>query len=32
LKANMDEEAEIAAYVALQQFLEDKKILRLPIQ
>jgi acetyl-CoA carboxylase biotin carboxylase subunit len=32
LKVQMDKEAEIAAYIALQQFLKDKKILRLPIQ
>ncbi|MEW5676111.1 acetyl-CoA carboxylase biotin carboxylase subunit [Flavobacterium enshiense] len=30
LKAQMDKEAEIAAYVALKQYLEDQKILRLP--
>jgi len=32
LKAQMDKEAEIAAYVALKQYLEDQKILRLPTQ
>ena len=32
LKSQMDNEAEIAAYVALKQYLEDQKILRLPIQ
>ena len=32
LKAQMNEEAQIAAYVALKQYLEDKKIVRLPIQ
>ena len=31
LKANLDIEAEIAAMVALKQYLEDKKVLRLPI-
>lgn len=31
LKANLDTEAEIAAMIALQQYLEDKKVLRLPI-
>ncbi|MCG2611080.1 acetyl-CoA carboxylase biotin carboxylase subunit [Flavobacterium sp. SM15] len=30
LKAHMDKEAEIAAYVAMKQYLEDQKILRLP--
>ncbi|WP_313805109.1 acetyl-CoA carboxylase biotin carboxylase subunit [Flavobacterium sp.] len=32
LKAQMDKEAEVAAYVALKQYLEDQKILRLPTQ
>ncbi len=31
LKSALDQEAEIAAMIALQQYLEDKKILRLPI-
>ena len=31
MKANLDTEAQIAAMIALQQYLEDKKILRLPI-
>lgn len=31
LKATLDNEAEIAAYVALKQYLEDRKQLRLPI-
>jgi acetyl/propionyl-CoA carboxylase alpha subunit len=31
LKAGMDTEAEIAAFLALRQYVEDKKILRLPI-
>lgn len=31
MKANLDIEAEIAAMIALQQYLEDKKVLRLPI-
>ena len=31
LKANLDTEAEIAAMIALQQYLEEKKVLRLPI-
>lgn len=30
LKAQMDKEAEVAAFVALKQYLEDQKILRLP--
>lgn len=30
LKAQFDKEAEIAAYIALQKYLEDKKIVRLP--
>ena len=30
MKANLDSEAEIAAMIALQQYLKDKKILRLP--
>jgi len=30
LKAKMDTEAEIAAYIALKHYLEDRKILRLP--
>lgn len=30
LKAHMEKEAEIAAYVAMKQYLEDQKILRLP--
>jgi acetyl-CoA carboxylase biotin carboxylase subunit len=30
MKANLDSEAEIAAMIALQQYLEDKKVLRLP--
>ena len=30
LKANFDKEAEIAAIIALKQYLEDKKIVRLP--
>jgi hypothetical protein len=32
LKEQMDKEAEVAAYVALKQYLEDQKILRLPTQ
>ncbi len=32
LKANLDIEAEIAAMVALKQYVADKKILRLPIE
>ncbi|MBY8963675.1 acetyl-CoA carboxylase biotin carboxylase subunit [Flavobacterium sp. D11R37] len=32
LKGQMDTEAEIAAYIALKQYLEDRKVLRLPIQ
>lgn len=32
LKGQMDTEAEIAAYIALRQYLEDRKVLRLPIQ
>ncbi|WP_112112212.1 acetyl-CoA carboxylase biotin carboxylase subunit [Flavobacterium aciduliphilum] len=32
MKAQLDVEAEIAARVALKQYLEDKKILRLPIE
>ena len=32
LKKQMEEEAEIAALVALNQYLEDQKIVRLPIQ
>lgn len=32
LKSKLDNEAEIAAYVALKHYLEDQKILRLPIQ
>jgi len=32
LKKQMEEEAEIAAFVALKQYLEDQKIVRLPIQ
>ena len=32
LKAQMDKEAEVAAFVALKQYLEDQKILRLPTQ
>jgi propionyl-CoA carboxylase alpha chain len=31
LKAQLDTEAEIAAYIALKQYLEDRKQLRLPI-
>jgi len=31
LKANLDIEAEIAAMIALKQYIEDKQILRLPI-
>ena len=31
LKAGIDTEAEIAALLALRQYVEDKKILRLPI-
>ena len=30
LKAQMDKEAEVAAYVALKQYLTDQKILRVP--
>ena len=30
LKAQFDKEAEVAALVALQKYLEDKKIVRLP--
>jgi len=32
MKAALDIEAEIAAMIALQQYLEDKKVLRLPIE
>lgn len=32
MKANLDTEAEIAAMLALKQYLADKKILRLPIE
>lgn len=32
LKAQMHKEAEVAAYVALKQYLEDQKVLRLPNQ
>jgi acetyl-CoA carboxylase biotin carboxylase subunit len=32
LKTQMAEEAEIAALVALKQYFEDQKIVRLPIQ
>lgn len=32
LKGQMEKEAEIAAFIALKQYLEDKKIVRLPIQ
>jgi propionyl-CoA carboxylase alpha chain len=32
LQSETDTEAEIAAYIALKQYLEDQKILRLPIQ
>lgn len=32
LKANLDTEAEIAAMIALKQYVADKKILRLPIE
>jgi len=32
LKANLDNEAEIAAMIALKQYIADKKILRLPIE
>ncbi|QYJ69238.1 acetyl-CoA carboxylase biotin carboxylase subunit [Flavobacterium litorale] len=32
LQSKLDNEAEIAAYVALKHYLEDQKILRLPIQ
>jgi acetyl-CoA carboxylase biotin carboxylase subunit len=32
LKANLDIEAEIAAMIALKQYIADKKILRLPIE
>lgn len=32
LKAQYDKEAEVAAYIALKQYMEDKKVLRLPIQ
>ena len=32
LKEQMEKEAEIAAFIALKQYLEDKKIVRLPIQ
>lgn len=32
LKAQMDQEAEIAAHIALKQYLADQKILRLPTQ
>ncbi|MFY0481834.1 acetyl-CoA carboxylase biotin carboxylase subunit [Flavobacterium sp. PLA-1-15] len=32
LKAQQDKEAEVAAMIALQQYLKDQKILRLPIQ
>ena len=31
LKAKLDTEAEIAAYIALKQYLTDQKVLRLPI-
>lgn len=31
LKSSLDKEAEIAAFVALRQYVEDKKIVRLPI-
>ena len=30
MKANLDTEAQIAAMIALQQYIEDKKVLRLP--
>lgn len=32
LKAQMQKEAEVAAYVALKQYMEDQKVLRLPNQ
>ncbi|HSD13267.1 MAG TPA: acetyl-CoA carboxylase biotin carboxylase subunit [Flavobacterium sp.] len=32
LKGQLDIEAEIAAYLALQQYLADKKVLRLPVE
>jgi propionyl-CoA carboxylase alpha chain len=32
LKGQMEKEAEIAAYLALKQYMEDQKVLRLPIQ
>lgn len=32
LRAQRDKEAEVAAYIALKQYMEDKKVLRLPIQ
>lgn len=32
LKVQMDKEAKVAAYVALKQYLEDQKILRIPTQ
>ncbi|WP_298137663.1 acetyl-CoA carboxylase biotin carboxylase subunit [Flavobacterium sp.] len=32
LKSNLDIEAEIAAMIALKQYLQDKKVLRLPIE
>jgi acetyl/propionyl-CoA carboxylase alpha subunit len=32
LKSQRDKEAEVAAYIALKQYMEDKKVLRLPIQ
>ncbi|ESU20606.1 biotin carboxylase [Flavobacterium cauense R2A-7] len=32
LKAHMHKEAEVAAYVALKQYMEDQKVLRLPNQ
>ncbi len=32
LKSKLDKEAEIAALLALRQYIEDKKILRLPIE
>jgi acetyl/propionyl-CoA carboxylase alpha subunit len=31
LKSSLDKEAEIAALVALRQYVEDKKIVRLPV-
>ncbi|GGB79415.1 acetyl-CoA carboxylase biotin carboxylase subunit [Flavobacterium suaedae] len=32
LQSTIDNEAEIAAYIALKQYMEDQKVLRLPIQ